>query len=147
MTETTRRSVNKAVRSATSTCVLLFLCVLHSNMYSQPAALSSTQSGATQMSVAPTSPCTECPLPQGPKSDINSSADVTFAKGEALNHVTSIKRIVVDHLGLPTQALAVRYMQGTVCKDTTVFFSDVRRVVLQGLGTVSYTHLTLPTKA
>lgn len=79
-------------------------------------------------------PCVECALPQGPKSGVQSSADMTFAKGEALNHVTSIKRIITSRLGIPTQALAVKYMRGDSCRDTVVFFNDVRRIVLQGLG-------------
>lgn len=114
---------------AGSVCVVLSICVLQAPVYSQSRTTSVQQASTSAGAL-----CTECPLPQGPKTDINSSADLTFAKGEALNHVTSIKRVVIDHLGLPTQALAVRYMQGTACKDTTVFFSDVRRVVLQGLG-------------
>ncbi len=78
--------------------------------------------------------CYECALPKGPKTDLSSSADITFHKGEALNHVTSVKRILVKRYDQNVQALSVRYMRDNVCRDTTLFFGDVKAIVIQGLG-------------
>lgn len=92
-------------------------------------------SAHAQLTAAPPQQnCYECALPKAPNMMTNTSADIIFKDGATLNNVTSVKRVLKERYDQKVQALAVKFLRDGVCRDTVLFFGDLREIQIKGLG-------------